>query len=102
MILLLIGFILTFFIEFIIILLILKKDLKKILFYVFLINLFTWPLANLAFSYSLNFYFIELIVILVESILITLLLKLKYVKSLLISFLANFVTALISFFFLSP
>jgi hypothetical protein len=92
-------FILTFLTEFFIILLFLRKNPLKILLYVFLINLFTWPLANFAYSYDFNFYLIESIVVLAESVLLMYLLDLKYFNALLISFIANFITASFSFFF---
>lgn len=84
--------------EFVVIWLFIRKKPLKLLLYSTLINSFTLPLATYGYQNVLkNFYFIELLVVLAESILIMVLLRIKYPKSLLISFVANFVTALISF-----
>lgn len=101
------SFILTILFEFIIVWLFLRKNYneKQLFFYVFLINLFTWPIANLlnVYDFYTNFYpvlFIEIGVVLVESILLKILLKIKYGKSLLISFLANLTSFIIGLMFL--
>jgi hypothetical protein len=91
------SFFLTFVLEFLIIFLLTKHDWKKLLLYVLLINLFTWPLANLAYHFGGNFYLIELNVILAEGLLLSLLLRKKYIYCLGLSFIANLVTALLSF-----
>lgn len=88
-----IYFVLTFVIEFFVVYFFIRKDYLKVLFYVFLINLFTWPLANLFYGFGANFYFIEFCVFLAESVLIMLLFQVKYKKALLISFIANLLTA---------
>jgi hypothetical protein len=65
-----------------------------------LINALTLPLATYFYYYIYyNFFLIELIVVICESFLLFLLLKLKYSQSLLLSFSANVVTALLSFLF---
>lgn len=94
------AFILTFAIEFAIFCLFLKKNYLQTFFYVFLINAFTWPLANLAYDFWRNFYLIELGVFVVEGFLIKLLFKMNYKKAFLISFIANFVSALAGYLFL--
>ncbi len=93
----LLSFFLTFVLEFVIILLLTKDSWKELFLYVFLINLFTWPLANLAYHLGGNFYLIELNVILIEGLLLSLLLRKNYTFSLGLAFIANLVTALLSF-----
>jgi hypothetical protein len=85
----------TFFIEAIVIWIFIRGRFKEVILYSFLINLFTWPLANLFYGITFAIYFVEISVVLVESILIMLLLKVKFAKSLLISFLANLASFLI-------
>lgn len=89
---------LTITIEFFILWLFIKNQTQKIILYSALINLFTLPLATYSY-YNLinNIYIIELGVIFVESFLIMILLQIKYKKALLISTIANTVTALIGF-----
>lgn len=91
----------TFIIELVIVWLFLRKQSKffDIAGFVFLINLFTWPLAQLFYGESANFFIVEIMVVLVESLLIRLLFKLGYWKSLLISFVANLVSAFFGFMF---
>ncbi len=92
-------FFLTFFVELFIVHLFVKKHFKKTLLYVLLINLFTWPLATLLVDLGGNFFLVEVCVVLAESVLIMLLFRLSYEKSLLISFVANLVTSSLGFFF---
>jgi hypothetical protein len=80
---------LTFVIEFFVILAFMRKKPLKLAVYVFLINLFSWPLANLAYDFYQNILLIELVVVLVESILLMYLLEVKYWKALLMIFVAN-------------
>jgi hypothetical protein len=92
-----IGIITTILAEFTVISLFIKKDFPRILFYSALINSFTFPLANYAYHNILNnFLAIEILVMLAESVLIVILFRMKYPKSLLISLAANAVTASIS------
>jgi hypothetical protein len=91
------AFFITFVLEFTIILLITKMSWKELFLYVLLINLFTWPLANLAYYFGGNFYLIEINVILLEGLLLMLLLRKSYASSLGLSFIANLITALLSF-----
>jgi len=72
-----------------------KFKFKEIALYVFLINLFTWPLANL--FYPLMGFFVEIFVFIFEAILIFFLFEEKWHKSILISFIANFLTFILGF-----
>jgi hypothetical protein len=98
----LITFALTFLIEFIVVIFFFRiwkvtNGIRKIALYTFLINLLTWPLANLIlinFLY-INIYLTEIIVIAAESLLFIWAFKLEYAKALLLSFLANTASALI-------
>ena len=98
---LIVLFVLTFLIEYFIVWIFLRKQFKKeklkLLGFVFLINLFTWPIANWAYYCWGYFWPVEFSVIFVESILIKLLMDVKIKKALLISFVVNIVTALLSF-----
>lgn len=93
------GFLLNFLIELIVVYVFLRKNPRKVILFVFLINIFTWPFANLFFGVYQNFYLIEASVIFIESFLIMFLFNVKYIKSLYISFLANSISALLSFIF---
>jgi len=76
-----------------------RKPIKSFL-YSALINSFTLPLATYSYQNILNnLLIIEILVVIVESILIMLLLKMKYFKALYISFIANLITALIGVLF---
>ena len=96
--LLLIEFLLTFILEAIVYLIFLKDKKIKIILYCFLINTFTWPLANLFYSLFGMFYLIEFLVLVVEGFLIFGLFNLSYKKAFLISFISNLITAYIGFF----
>jgi hypothetical protein len=87
--------IITIIIEFLIYLLFIKKQYKKLLIYSILINSFTNPLANLFFSLNYNIFIIELFVFLIEVVLIKYLFNLRLKKSIIISFLANLISFLI-------
>lgn len=90
----------TIVIEWGIICIIIRKNILKLFFYAVLINSFTLPIATFFYQNIIDdFYLIEGLVIFTESILIMLLLEIKYSKALLISFLANFVTAMVSLLF---
>ncbi len=91
-------FFLTFFVELFIVHLFVKKKFKRTFLYVLLINLFTWPLASLFVGLGVNFFLVEVCVVFVESILVMLLFRLGFEKSLLVSFLANGLSALSGFF----
>ena len=75
----------------------LKEKTSKVLLYTFLINLFTWPIANIIFGIGVNFFIIELIVIFVESFLIMLLFKTSLCKSFSASLVANIITSLMTY-----
>lgn len=93
------SLIITIVVEFFVIWIFVKRDTSKLFLYAVLINSFTLPLATFFYQNLINnFYLIETLVVSAESILIMLLLKTKYPKALLISFVANFITAMISFF----
>jgi len=90
---LLVQFLLTIILELIVVFLFLRKDYIKTVIYVFLINLFTWPIANLIYGMGLNYYAVEAGIVLVESVLFIVLFKMSSRKALLISLVANFVSA---------
>ncbi|MGF7119252.1 hypothetical protein [Methanobacterium oryzae] len=88
----------TIVVEFVIIWLFIREGPLRLFLYSLLINSFTLPIATYSYINIINnIYFIELMVILVESPLIMLLIKINYKKAFLISFVANFVTALMGF-----
>lgn len=94
----------TLILELIVYLLWFRKDLVEVSAKVILINLFTVPLANFVYgeffnSTSMIFLFIELGVILVETYLVMLLFKIKSWKALILSFVANAVSAFLGIFF---
>ena len=106
----LVPLLITIAVEYIILLLFIRKKPLLVFFFCVLINTFTQPLATVFyryllvdFSYTLllpeqiPFFIVEICVVLIESVLIMLLFKLKYLKSLLISIVANFITAILSF-----
>lgn len=100
---LIISFVLTVIVEFFIFWLFFRKNLSalKIFYLCFLINLFSWPLANLFYevygSYN-NWLVIELCVFAVESFLLMLLFRARWWKAMLASFVANLITALMGLF----
>ncbi|MBI5680878.1 MAG: hypothetical protein HZC47_08300 [Methanobacterium sp.] len=92
------AWILTIIIEFFILWLFIKKQTLELLLYSILINSLTLPLATYSYQNILNnIYIIELTVILLESLLIMILLQIKYKKAFLISITANTATALTGF-----
>ncbi len=94
----LLALLITILVEFLIFWVFVRKDSLKLFLYSALINSFTLPLAVYSYQNVLkNFYVTEILVVFAESIVVMLLLRTKYSKALLISFAANFVTALISF-----
>ncbi len=97
---LLYALLLTILIEFIVIWPFLRKKEKitLILLYIVLINCFTLPLATYGYNYILpNLVLIEFLIIIIESLLIKLLFKIKYQWALLISTEANLVTVAVGF-----
>lgn len=94
----LLAWVITIVVEFVIIWLLIREAPLKLFLYSLLINSITLPIATYSYINIINnIYFIELMVILAESPLVMLLLKINYKKAFLISFVANFVTALIGF-----
>ena len=106
---------LTIVVEIVIVLFILRKKPLHLILYVILINCLTWPLAFIIFVMSsstlyvitsglgieilINFFLIEIAVFIVEAVLIKLLIEIKFRRALFIAFVANIVTALMSFLF---
>jgi hypothetical protein len=90
----LIGFILTFVLEYLVILGFRRRQPLKLAGYVFLVNLFSWPLAQIATGFAINVWIIEICVVLVESVLLMLLLRMSYWKALLMAFVANLISFL--------
>lgn len=94
-----IKFILTFLIEFFVILLFIRVEPKKLLLYSLIVNIITFPLATILYNGINGLVIIEFGVFLVESVLLMKLLKIKYSKAALISFIANVITTTIGLFF---
>ena len=86
-------------VEFLILWLFTRNRPEKLFIYSLLINSFTLTIATYSYYNILNnIYIIEIAVIFIESILIMLLLEMKYRTAFLISLTANFVTAAIGLF----
>lgn len=88
----LLALILTIIIEFVVYSISIRKNYWKLFLYSILINAFTNPLANLAYSIKSSFLFIEFLVVLIEIPLIKYLLEIKYWKAILISIIANVIS----------
>ena len=102
------ALLITIAVEYLVYLAMLRQKPFQLLTYSIIINCLTQPLAYYVYFYlipagltnnSLNLYFIivEILVFLIESFLLQLLLRVIYTKALLISFIANIITALLSF-----
>jgi hypothetical protein len=92
----LILWLLTVVIEFIIIWAFIRDKPLKLLFYSFLINSFTLPIATYSYINIIsNWLIVEICVTLAESVILKLLLETKYRNALLISTAANSATALL-------
>lgn len=89
------GFLITFIAELAIYLIFIKEKKSKIILYCFLINLFTWPLANIIYRIYGLFLAIESGVFLAEWALIFLMFKIDWKKAGLVSFIANLITAIL-------
>jgi hypothetical protein len=87
--------IITILVEFIVYIIAIRKKAISLLEYCILINLVTWPLANIFYSSFGMFWIIEISVFIIESILIKYLLNINWRKAIIISFIANLITALI-------
>lgn len=94
-----IKFILTFLIEFIVILFFIRLNPKKLLLFSFVVNLITFPLANILYSVFIKLIFIELGVFVVEFILLKKMLKISYPAAIKISLVANLITMVIGLIF---
>lgn len=90
----------TIFLEFFMYVFFIRKNFLKLFLYSILINSFTNPFANLAYSFEINIFLIEIEVFVVEIFLIKHLFELNYKKSILISLFANLVSFLFGFIFL--
>jgi hypothetical protein len=76
-----------------------RKNLLYLVLVSVLVNTFTLPLATYVYYFMYtNIYFIELMVILGESLLLFFLLRIKYTRSIVLSLSANVITSLLSFF----
>jgi hypothetical protein len=103
-----VALVLTIVFEFIVYIIGIRKyGVGKLLLYSLVINCLTMPLANFfayllkigSSSYSLLYFIIiELVVVGIESVLLCLLTKRAYWKMLIISFIANLITATIGLF----
>ena len=94
-----INFVLTVCVEFIVLSFFVKNmRYYNLFFYTLLINLFTWPLANLYYGFGFNFFAVELGVVLAESLLFKYFFGMNYRRAVLVSFVVNGVTASMGFF----
>ena len=83
-------FLLTLLIELPIVVLYFRKQWKQALWIGFLLNLFTWPLLHVfIFETRIDLNFLEIIIAITEGVGYFLLMKCKWWKGLLLSFLAN-------------
>lgn len=82
----------TILFEFVIYSIAVRKNYGKLFVYAILINLVTWPLANLLYAYFGMFFLIEFLVVLAEIFLIKKLLEVSWIKALVISLIANLIT----------
>ena len=91
----------TILLEFVIYLVFIRKNPLDLFFFSCLINTLTVPLANYTYLYLWNnFLLIEAVVFFGEIFLLWVLLKQKFHIAFLLSFIANAVTALMSFIFI--
>ncbi len=91
-------FLITFISELFLYLLFFRKNFLQTLFYCFLINLLSWPLAQLFNGlFPACFLVVELCVVFIEFSLIFLLFQTSLRRALLVSFLANLLSACLSF-----
>jgi hypothetical protein len=96
----LILFVVSFLVEWVIVSLILWKLNRKVFGIVFLINLFTWPIANFFYGIGLNLLVIEVAVTILEAILLVILLRVKYLRAAITSLVANVVSTLLGYIFI--
>lgn len=92
---LVVAWILTIFIEFVIIWSFQRKEPLKLLFYSFLVNSFTLPLASYAYFYIYpHLVMVEVLVVIIEVVFLKYLLNVGNKRAILISFAANLCTIL--------
>jgi predicted neutral ceramidase superfamily lipid hydrolase len=93
---LVIAWILTISIEFIIIWVFEKKEPLKLLFYSFLVNSITLPLASYTYFHIYpNLIMVEGLVVIIEGVFLKYLLNIDYKRAILLSFTANLSTFLV-------
>jgi len=91
------SLVLTILVEFLIFYIFIRKEPAKLLFYSLIINSFTLPIAtNIYLNLINNLFLVEIGVFLAESVLLMLILRIKYKKAILISLIANSITAIMS------
>ena len=90
-------FLITIIVELPVIYYLTKIKFKEAIVYSFLINSFTWPLAMIAYHLEFNFYLIEVLVALTESILLLALIQKNYLKLVITTLIMNAITAALSF-----
>jgi|SRR3989338_5874800 len=86
-----ISFLVNFLLETLVIWPFFKKsfNFSRIALFVLLINAFTWPLVHIFYNSVAIVLFLEIFAVIAESLLIMFLFEIRYVKSLLISLIAN-------------
>jgi hypothetical protein len=89
--------VITIIIEFIVYIIIMREQVGWLFLYAVLINLFTWPLANLFYSTFGLFWIIEFFTMVIELIFIMFLFKVNWKKAFIISLIANILTGMVSF-----
>jgi hypothetical protein len=106
------SLLMTIGVEYIVLMLLIRKQPIKVFINSFFINCFTQPLATMGYHYLIYTFYpesyghviiplmiIELCVFLIESILIVLLLNVTLKRGVLYSLIANLITSLLSFMF---
>ena len=95
--------VLTFGVEFFILLALIRKEPLRLFLISLLINSFTLPVAsNVYQNFFSNLAIIEIAVFISESLLLMWLLKIKYPKALIVAFVANLATTIIGLFLYWP
>jgi len=93
---LVVAWILTIFIEFLIIWHFQRKKPLNLLFYSFLVNSITLPLASYTYFHIYpNLIMVEVLVVIIEVVFLKYLLNVEYKRAILISFAANLSTFLV-------
>lgn len=88
----------TIAIEFTVYFITIKKEVLSLFAFCLLINLVTWPWANMLYGIWMLFWIIEIGVFVLESILIKYLFEINWKKAIFISLVANTISATIGFF----